>query len=162
MSYLSKIKALVLALSFFQVISASAATIDEFKVQASLSSPETVMTSVSMHTAHSKAIGGGRTLTAMKTSTGTGVGVTRIETTNLGGILGVTQGDHGGFASMVWDGDNDTTSIKANGLGSLDLTQDDANAFILQLKSFDFAYGEVMVVSLRIYDPAFSLGNKFS
>jgi hypothetical protein len=141
---------------------AQAATIDGFEVQASVSSPETVGSSLSIYTAHSRALGGGRTLTAMKTSAGTGVGVTRIETVTAGGILGVTEGDHGGFASVVWDGDSDPTTLKANGLGSLDLTQDDADAFQLQLRSFDYAYSEVMLITLRIYDPAFPMGNKFS
>jgi len=158
----SKFKALLVALLAFHCMVAQAATIDEFKVQASVSSPETVGSSLSIYTAHSKALGGGRTLTAMKTSAGTGVGVTRIETTATGGILGVTQGDHGGFASVVWDGDSDPSTLKANGLGSLDLTQDDADAFQLQLQSFDYAYSEVMLITLRIYDPAFPTGNKFS
>jgi hypothetical protein len=98
----------------------------------------------------------------MKTSAGTGVGVTRIETTSAGGIIGITQGDHGGFASVVWDGDTNPATLKANGLGSLDLTQDDADAFLLQLRSFDFAYGENMVITLRLYNPTFPLGNGFS
>lgn len=161
-----KIKALFIALGISQLFPiymiTQAATIDEWKVQASVSSPETVGSSVSVHTAHSRALGGGRTLTAMKTSAGAGVGVTRIETITAGGIIGVTQGDHGGFASVVWDGDNDPATLRANGLGSLDLTQDDADAFQLQLRSFDYAYGEVMLITLRLYDPGFAMGSKFS
>lgn len=162
MSYLSKIHAFLVSAVVLYGAGASAATIDEFQVQASVSSPETVGGSASTHTVHSRAIGGGRTLTATKTSAGTGVGVTRIETTLAGGIVGITQGDHGGFASVVWDGDSDPATLKANGLGALDLTQDDADAFRFQLRSFDFAYSENMLVTLRIYDPAFPLGNKFS
>jgi hypothetical protein len=157
-----KTSALLLALLVFHGTKATAATIDQFQVQASISSPETVGVSSTIHTPNSKALGGGRSLTAMKTSAGTGVGVTRIETTSAGEILGITQGDHGGFASVVWDGDSQPDTLKANGLGSLDLTQDDANAFLLQLRSFDFAYSKKMLITIRIYDPAFPLGNKFS
>jgi len=139
-----------------------AATIDEFQVQASVSSPETVGPGTSIYTAHSRAIGGGRALTARKTSVGTGVGVTRIETIASGGIIGVTQGDHGGFASVIWDGDTDPSNLKANGLGAIDLTRDNADAFRRVLRSFDYAYSEVMAITLRLYDPALPSGNKFS
>jgi len=162
MSCISKVKTLVALVLALCSSSATAATIDQFQVQANLSSPEAVGVGVSIYTAHSKALGGGRTLTAMKTSAGSGVGVTRIETTAAGSILGLTEGDHGGFGSVVWDGDTDPNSLKANGLGSLDLTQDGATAFKLTIRSFDYAYSEVMLLTFRIYDPAFPLGNKFS
>lgn len=146
----------------FECSTAVAATIDEFQVPASVSSPETVGPAASIYTAHSRAIGGGRALTARKTSAGTGVGVTRIETIAAGGIIGVTQGDHGGFASVIWDGDTDPSNLKANGLGAIDLTKDDADAFRLVLRSFDYAYSEVMTITLRLYDPSLPSGNKFS
>jgi hypothetical protein len=162
MSYIAKLGSLVAVGLAFGCSAAVAATIDEFQVQASVSSPETVGGSASIYTAHSKAVGGGRALTAMKTSAGTGVGVTRIETTAGGGVIGVTQGDHGGFASVIWDGDTNPSNLKADGLGAIDLTQDDADAFRLQLRSFDYAYGEVMTITIRLYDPALPSGNKFS
>jgi len=162
MSYISKFLALVAVSLAFGCTAAVAATIDEFQVQASVSSPETVGPGTSIYTAHSRAIGGGRALTARKTSVGTGVGVTRIETIASGGIIGVTQGDHGGFASVIWDGDTDPSNLKANGLGAIDLTRDNADAFRRVLRSFDYAYSEVMAITLRLYDPALPSGNKFS
>jgi hypothetical protein len=162
MSYLSKIRAFLVSGIVLYSAGASAATIDEFQVQASVSSPETVGGSASIYTGHAQALGGGRKLTAMKTSIGMGAGVTRIETISSGGTLSISQGEHGGFASAVWDGDTNPDILKANGLGSLDLTQDGADEFRLQLISFDYPEDENMVIALRIYDPAFLSGNKFS
>jgi hypothetical protein len=138
--------------------SAQAITIDEFQVEDGVQSSTTPNQPSSIRTVAPRTLGGGRKLTAVKT--GAGVGRTTIDTSSH--ILGITIGDHAGFASVIWDGDTAASSIKANGLGSVDLTQDGGTAFRLQLRSFDYAYSQNMFVTLRIYDPAQPNGSKFS
>jgi hypothetical protein len=157
MSFLSSIRVLLVAFTALCSSAATAATIDEFLVQASVSSPETAGGRTSIHTAHSRAVGGGRTLTAMNLDGGVGQGVARVETKATGGEVGLTVGSHRGRGIVLWNGDADPNSTSRSGLGGLDLTQDDADAFTLQIKDFDYPGAQAMIIRLRIYDPSASL-----
>lgn len=131
-----------------------AATIDEFQVQASVSSPEQPGDE-SVHTTSSQAVGGGRSLVAINLDGSAGNGVTLIRTKDSGGEVVLTVGAHTGRGIVLWDGDTDPSSKNRNGLQGLDLTQDDADAFQLQIKDFDYPGGNRPVqIRLRIYDPS--------
>jgi hypothetical protein len=79
------------------------------------------------------------------------------------GTLVISMGDHSGFASVLWDGDSTSASaLKADGLGSLDLTQDGSTAFTFELRSFDYPAPNAIIITIRIYDPSVTNGSKFS
>jgi hypothetical protein len=158
MKHIYKLLPLVLSLAFTVANPVSAITIDELQVDDAVQSSTTPNQSGSGYTASSRTLGGGRKLTAIKT----GAGVGRTEIFTSGGVLGVTIGDHAGFASVVWDGDTTASTIKADGLPGINFLQDGATAFRFQLRSFDFAYSQNMTVSLRIYDPSLPNGTKYS
>jgi hypothetical protein len=150
-----------LALSCLSVLfhptDAKAITVDEFQVDDGVLSSTTPNIPSSIRTASSRALGGGRKLTVIKTGSGTGRTTMDTETE----ILGITMGDHPGFASIIWDGDaTSASSLKANGLGSIDLTQDGSSAFVFELRSFD--YPSDATITIRIYDPSLPNGTKFS
>jgi hypothetical protein len=157
MSFLSKACVFLVALLSLYSGAATAATIDEFLVQASVSSPETAGGRTSIHTAHSRALGGGRTLTAINLNGSLGQGVTRVETKAAGGELGITVGSHRGRGVVLWNGDADPNSTSRSGLGGLDLTQDGGDSFTLQIKDFDYPGAQAMTIRLRVYGPSASV-----
>jgi len=132
--------------------------IDTFQTAGLLSSSTAVGTPHTLHIASNGALGGGRSFRAEKT--GAGIGVSRIEVAD--GALGYTQGAHAGIASVTWDGDTDPDSVKYNGLGGVDLTQDGAIAFNLGLVFFDYPFNQSIQIVLRAYDASASNGTKFS
>lgn len=157
MSYLSKIFSLVaLGLSVYSPL-AGAATIDELQVQASVSSPETAGGRTAINTAHSRAIGGSRTLIALNVDGSPGSGITRIETKTTGGEVVLTVGSHRGRGTIVWNGNSNPNSSDRSGLNSLNLTRDNADAFKLQIKEFDYPGSQAMTIRLRIYGPSADL-----
>lgn len=137
---------------------AQALTLDAFVDDGFVSSTATVGATKTTHVASSQAIGGGRTLSATKS--GAGTGVSRLEVVDSS--LGYTQGAHAGYASITWDGDTDASSIKPNGLGSIDLTQDAGTAFKIGLAFFDYPSNQPVQIKLRVYDSSTPDGAKFS
>lgn len=117
-------------------------------------------------TLHPKAVGGVRTLYAVKNTFG--AGVTRIETFpdpkfagNADYSLGYTQGAHTGQGIVTWDGDQ-SASLKPNGLGSIDLTQDGGTVLRLGMKFFDFPSSQSVDITIRLYDSSNTLGLRYS
>jgi hypothetical protein len=135
-----------------------ALTIDAFKDDGFVSSTSTIGTTKTTLIPSTQAAGGGRSLSATKS--GSGTGVSRLEIVDSS--LGYTQGAHSGFASITWDGDTDPSSIKPNGLGSLDFTQDEGTAFKIGLVFFDYPSNQPVQLKLRIYDSSTPDGSKFS
>ena len=138
--------------------SASALTLDAFIDDGLISSTSTVGATKVLHLPTSHAIGGGRSLSATKS--GPGTGVSRLEIVDSS--IGYTQGAHAGFASVVWDGDTDPSTIKPNGLGAIDLTQDLGTAFKIGLMFFDYPSNQPVQLQLRLYDASTSDGSRFS
>lgn len=137
---------------------ANALTLDAFLDDGFVSSTSTVGATRTLHIPSTKAIGGGRSFSATKS--GSGTGVSRLEIVDSS--LGYTQGAHAGFATVTWDGDNDPTTTKPNGLGALDLTQDEGTAFKLGLLFFDYPSNQPIQLRLRLYDSTKSDGSKYS
>lgn len=94
------------------------------------------------------------------TKGGAGSGVSRLEVVDS--TLGYTQGAHSGLGVVVWDGDSDPNTLAPQGLGGLDLTQDEGSAFELGLQFFDFPFNSPIQVILRVYDSSVATGNKYS
>lgn len=105
------------------------------------------------------AIGGARKISATKK---TGGGSTRVIVETFEGALSHSQ-DNGvtAFSMLTWDG---VSSIGLNpaGLGGIDLTQDGADAFLLDILSFDFPNASPVVLTLTVYDASDNSGNTFS
>lgn len=143
-------------------VAAQALTIDTFQQTLEdadvLQSSGAVNVPRTLQMSASGAVGGQRSFRVEKT--GTGVGLSRIEVAN--GTLGYTQGAHAGIGSVVWDGDADPGSIKFDGLGGVDFTQDGATAFNFGLAFFDYPFNQPVQVVLRIYDARRADGTKFS
>jgi len=137
---------------------ANAITIDAFLDDGSVSSTSTVGTAKTLHIPSAKAVGGGRSFSATKSGSGTGVSRLEIVDTSLG----YTQGAHAGYATVTWDGDSDPTTVKPNGLGALDLTQDDGTAFKIGLLFFDYPSNQSVQLKLRLYDSTKVDGSKYS
>jgi hypothetical protein len=137
---------------------AEAITIDAFVDDGDVSSTATVGASRSIHIPSTQALGGGRTMSATKS--GSGSGVSRVEVVDSS--LGYTQGAHSGFASVTWDGDADTSSVKPDGLGSVDLRQDGGTAFKIGLLFFDYPSNEPIRLVVRLYDSTTPNGSRFS
>lgn len=135
-----------------------ALTIDHFQDDGMVSSTTTAGTSRSVYVASSRALGGGRSLTATKG--GAGSGVSRLEIVDS--TLGYTQGAHSGLGVVTWDGDSDPSTLSPTGLGGVDLTQDDGSAFELGLQFFDYPFNSPIQVVLRIYDASTASGTKYS
>ena len=150
--------ALSLAATLFLAKPAMGLTLDAFIDDGSVSSTSAVGTTKTVHIPSSKAIGGGRSLAATKSGSGTGISRLEIVDTSIG----YTQGAHTGFASVVWDGDTDPSTVRPNGLGSVDLTQDEGTAFKLGLMFFDYPSNQPVQLKLRLYDSRFSDGSRFS
>jgi len=137
---------------------ANALALDAFLDDGSVSSTSTVGTTRTLHIPSAKAVGGGRSFSATKSGVGTGVSRLEIVDTSLG----YTQGAHAGYATVTWDGDSDPTTIKPNGLGALDLTQDDGTAFKIGLLFFDYPSNQSVQLKLRLYDAKKADGSKYS
>lgn len=144
--------------ALFIALPARALTLDAFVDDGSVSSTATVGATKTTHIPSTHAAGGGRSLSATKS--GSGTGVARLEVVDSS--LGYTQGAHAGFASITWDGDSDASSLKPNGLGSIDLTQDGGTAFKLGLAFFDYPSNQPVQLKLRVYDSSTPNGSKFS
>lgn len=161
-------KHLVIFLSILVLLtsSAKAITLDDFSDPGVVSSSSPGV-GKSLVTTTQSAIGGFRTLFAIKNSSGTGE--TRLETFpdpgfvgDLNFSLGYTQGVHTGLGSITWDGNNIGDSTSVSGLGSIDLTQDNATAFRVAIKFFDFPLSKSIDLALRLYDSSNPLGLKYS
>lgn len=142
----------------FTVGKANAITLDAFLDDGTVSSTSTVGATKTQHIPSTKAVGGGRSFTATKSGSGTGVSRLEIVDTSLG----YTQGAHAGYATVTWDGDTDPSTVKPNGLGALDLTQDEGTAFKIGLRFFDYPSNQSVQLRLRLYDSSKVDGSKYS
>jgi hypothetical protein len=135
---------------------AHALTLDEFAEMVGTATSATAGITSKVNIPSTGAVGGGRDLVATKVSTG--VGLTRTEL--LGSSLGLTVGGHTGAGGVVWDGDSDTNVLKPDGLGAVDLTQDDGNGVVVKMLFFDNPSPATLRV--RLYDASAPDGTKFS
>jgi len=135
-----------------------ALTIDYFRDDATVSSTSTSGATRVLYVSSSGALGGGRSLTATKG--GSGSGVSRLEIVDS--TLGYTQGAHSGLGLVTWDGDSDPNTLSPSGLGGVDLTQDDGSAFELGLQFFDYPFNSPIQVILKVFDASASDGSKYS
>jgi len=140
----------------FDATQALAISLDEFLGEGVVTSSVPNVTKSTV-TVDASAVGGRRTLYAKKTSLGSGV--TRLETFadpesegDPDFSLGYTQGVHSGIGTVIWDGEDNAEILTPNGLGSIDLTQDDGTALLLGLKFFDFPSSNPLDLTLRFYD----------
>lgn len=140
------------------VVPAQALIIDTFLTPGLLSSSTTVGVVKTLHTPTSGAVGGGRSFLVTKTGAGAGISSLVVDGD---GPLSFEQGTHASLATVTWDGDANPSSVKYNGLGGVDFTQDGASAFNLGLSYFDYP-SSPMQVALRLYDASRSDGTKFS
>ncbi len=145
---------------------ARAITLDEFLGDGTATSSSSGV-GVSATTANVGAVGGVRTLFAIKNTFG--AGVTRLETfpdPEFSGdtdySLGYTQGAHNGLGVVSWDGDGNAATLTPNGLPSIDLLQDAGTAILLGAKFFDFPASQPIDLTIRLYDAANGAGQKFS
>ncbi len=157
-----------LLLALFSFASAgNAITIDEFKTPAKLSSAvaNDVVTSL---VSSSSALGGKRQFAVSKIADPGEAGEAILETAlkTIAGspreVLAFTLGTHNGFGRVTWDADDAPNSLSPNGLGSIDLTDDGADAFETALVFFDYAFNREATISLRLYDSTSSNGSKYS
>ncbi len=139
-------------------VQAHAITIDAFLDDGAVSSTSTVGATKTLHIPSINAVGGGRSFSATKS--GVGTGVSRLEIVDAS--LGYTQGAHPGHGSVTWDGDSDPLTIKPNGLGGIDLTQDEGTAFKVGLLFFDYPSNQSVQLRLRLYDASTPSGSKYS
>jgi hypothetical protein len=147
------------ALSLWAPSSESRAlTIDYFQDDGMVSSSTTAGSSRSLYMPSSGALGGGRSLTATKG--GIGSGVSRLEIVDS--TLGYTQGAHSGLGVVSWDGNSDPTTLSPQGLGGLDLMQDEGSSFELGLQFFDYPLNSPIQVVLKVYDASTANGSKYS
>ncbi|MEY4667595.1 MAG: hypothetical protein RL518_294 [Pseudomonadota bacterium] len=137
---------------------AQALTLDAYVDDGSVSSTSIMGATKTVHVPSTKAIGGGRSLSATKS--GPGTGISRLEI--IDSSIGYTQGAHTGFAMISWDGDTDSTTIRPDGLGSIDLTQDEGTAFSIGLLFFDYPSNQPIQLKLRLYDARTPDGSRFS
>ncbi len=140
-------------------------TLDEF-LDDGVSSSSTIGVASTSATVSTSALGGVRTLFAVKNSIG--AGLTRIETfpdpeyfSDNDFSLGYTQGAHAGLGIVTWDGDS-SAALLPNGLGALDLTQDGATALRLGLRFFDYPKARPLDITLKLYDGSNIIGSKYS
>lgn len=140
------------------VVPARALTIDTFQTAGTLASSSSVGVANTLYTATAGAIGGGRSFRVIKT--GGDIGESTLEVRK--GLLGYTQGANTGLGTVTWDGDTDPSSVKYNGLGGVDFTQDGASAFNLGLYFFDYPFNQPIQVVLSVFDASKSNGTKFS
>lgn len=138
--------------------SAAAITIDALNDGASASSSSAVGIQTDAYVPSTTAIGGGRTLSVVKTSASPGV--TRLEIDAHS--IGYTQGSNAGRGVITWDGDTDPHTTNPTGLGAVDMTQDGGTAFRFGLFFFDYPAGLPIRISLRIYDSREPAGTRFS
>jgi hypothetical protein len=139
-------------------VQAHAITIDAFLDDGAVSSTSTVGATRTLHIPSLNAVGGGRSFSATKS--GVGTGVSRLEVVDAS--LGYTQGAHPGYGSVTWDGDSDPLTLKPNGLGGVDLTQDEGTAFKVGLLFFDYPSNQSVQLRLRLYDASTPNGSKYS
>ncbi len=150
--------ALSIAATLLLATPGMALTLDGFTDDGTVSSTSTVGATKTVYLPSSHAIGGGRSLSATKS--GSGTGISRLEVVDSS--IGYTQGAHTGFASVVWDGDTDPSTVKPNGLGQVDLTQDGGTAFKIGLMFFDYPSNQTIQLKLRLYDSRNPDGSRFS
>lgn len=141
----------------------NAITIDEFKVPSKLSSAVANDVVTSLVTS-SSALGGRRQLAVSKIAAPGEPGEAILETAlkTISGtsreVLAFTLGTHDGFGRVTWDADN----VSPNGLGSIDLTDDGADAFETGLVFFDYAFSREATIALRLYDSTSNNVSKYS
>lgn len=146
---------------------AHAINIDEFSPVTKLSSAvaNDVVTSQVLS---SRALGGRRQLAVSKIAADGDPGEAILETAlqTIGGtpreVLAFTLGTHDGFGRVTWDADNAPNTLSPQGLGSIDLTDDGADAFQTGLVFFDFAFSKEATIALRLYDSTSSNSSKYS
>lgn len=118
-------------------------------------------------TSASSAIGGYRTLYAIKS--GPGSGSSQLETfadpkspgdTNYS--LGYSQGSATGQGIVTWDGENQGATLSPAGLAGIDFRQDGGTAVRLGIRFFDFPFSHPVEIRIRLYDASNSLGLKYT
>ena len=150
--------AVLLLVNLFFLQPAIAITIDSFADEAAVSSTSTAGASRSVYIPSSSALGGGRSLSATKTGTGSGTTVVAMGEASLTH----NQGFHGGTSSIIWDGDTNPNTINPKGLGSVDLTQDGGTALKIRVQFFNFPVNTPIDISVRMYDASTADGSRFS
>ncbi len=145
---------LVGAFSF--VSGANALSIDEFLGQGAAASTTQGVPATTV-TVNASAVGGNRTLFALKSSAGSGP--TTIETLadpefvgDQDFSLGFTAGTTVGQGIVTWDGDLNGNSFSSNGLGSIDFTQDNGDTLLIALKYFDYPANQASDVTISLFD----------
>jgi hypothetical protein len=136
----------------------AALTLDTLETDGTVSSSSSSGSTVSVQVASTSAIGGGRSLSASKTSLGSGITVLEVSEKTIG----YTQGAHLGLGTITWDGDSDPNSLNPTGLGGVNLLQDAASAFVVDLQFFDYPFGQPLPLVLKLYDHTVSSGSKSS
>jgi hypothetical protein len=141
-----------------------AINVDEFKVPSKLSSAvaNDVVTSL---VPSSSALGGNRQFSVSKIAVPGDAGEAILETALVGTsreVLAFSLGTHEGVGSVTWDADSAPSSLAHKGLGSIDLTDDGADAFETGLVFFDYAFSRKATIALRLYDSASSDDSKYS
>lgn len=144
---------------------AHALSIDEFLGEGEVSSSSEQANTIVSNS--NSAIGGTRSLYAMKS--GSGAGMTRVETFadpefvgDTDFSFGYTQGAHTGRGIVTWDGDQNSSGVIPNGLGSIDLTQDFGSAIQIGIKFYDFPSGQPIDITVIVYDANDSSGTTYS
>ncbi|MCO6430434.1 MAG: putative metal-binding motif-containing protein [Deltaproteobacteria bacterium] len=128
-----------------------AITIDAFEGTQQLTAMKNSPASATF--AGEKIIGGVRSVHARITNSGDGF----LNLQTSGGLIRHSQDALvSGQSIVVWDGDSvpDDSIFPSSplGLNSLDLTQDNADRFVLHIKSFDYAFGTPINLTFYIWD----------
>jgi hypothetical protein len=149
-----------LTLSFFS-FSVSALTIDELLNQQlveagkSNTSKDSVAVSPSVVDAgRPSAIGGTRSISVQGVA-GNYFGRNRLYVdldTNNSPTMGHSQDVYTkGISTISWDGDTNPNTLNSNGLGGVDFTQDEADAFRVRVASFDSPEGSEAMLIVRVH-----------
>ncbi len=136
---------------------ASALVIDEFEgLQTVQAHPAEEVTGGA---AASSAIGGARHIRAVGAN---GLAALYLRANVIAGLYSHSQdATVTGTSLLTWDGET-LDSLSPGGLGGIDLTQDGATAFILDVLSFDFSNGQPLPLTVTIYDSGDPSGNRWS
>ena len=149
--------------ALFSACSVSALTIDEFNDGGLVNSAvvDDVSTQDTKSIVSTSAVGGRRTILLSRTSGPVGGSASIYSNTKLYH----SQGSGVRALSIVtWDGDADATNpVKGNGLGDINLLQDNtASKILIQVFSFDYANQTSADITLRLYDSSSPSGQKYS
>jgi len=136
---------------------ASALVIDDFDGSQTVQAHPTE--EVTGGIATSSAIGGARHIRAVGAS---GLGALYLRANIIAGLYSHSQdATVTGTSLLTWDGET-SDALTPGGLGGIDLTQDGATAFILDVLSFDFSNSQPLPLTLTIYDSGDPTGNRWS